>query len=126
MFCSQHSLPLSHRRFASFRIPSSANLCRFCVSAFSLLCSIAHPFGFSSPPRPISFRITSFADPHPLTPIESHLCKKHIGGGYRCEPVFRVPKSCLQHPSVTVGRSLLGMYSWNWRRDSCQNAWKVK
>jgi hypothetical protein len=29
----------------------------------------------------IPFRITSFADPHSLTPIESYLCKKHRGVG---------------------------------------------
>jgi hypothetical protein len=29
----------------------------------------------------IPFRITSFAYPHPLTPIESYLCKKHRGRG---------------------------------------------
>ena len=29
-----------------------------------------------SPDAAIPFRITSFADPHHLTPIESHLCKK--------------------------------------------------
>jgi len=29
----------------------------------------------------IPFRITSFAHPHPLTPIESYSCKKHRGGG---------------------------------------------
>ena len=29
----------------------------------------------------IPFRITSFADPHPLTLIESHSYEKHQGGG---------------------------------------------
>ena len=29
-----------------------------------------------------SLRITSLADPHPLTPIESHPYEKHRGGGY--------------------------------------------
>jgi hypothetical protein len=30
--------------------------------------------------QPIPFRITSFADPHLLNPIESYLCKKQGGG----------------------------------------------
>ena len=32
------------------------------------------------------FRITSFADPYPLTTIESHLYKKHGGGGHPHKP----------------------------------------
>ncbi len=63
----------------------------------------------------IPFRITFFADPHPLTPIESHSYKKHRGGGYRCQLVFRVPQTCLQHPSVT----LTGVPFWE---RACGNA----
>jgi len=70
----------------------------------------------------IPFRITSFADPHPLTSIESHLCKKH-GGRWSFSSI---PRMGQQHPSVTVVRSLSGKPSWKWRRDSCQSAWKVK
>ena len=35
---------------------------------------------FLTLPQAIPFRITSFAHPRPLTPIESHLCKKQGGG----------------------------------------------
>jgi hypothetical protein len=38
------------------------------------------PFNFQTIPRSIPFRITSFADPHPLTLIESHLYKKQGRG----------------------------------------------
>ena len=31
-----------------------------------------------------------------------------------------------KHPSDTVVRSLLGTHRWKWKRDPCQNAWKVK
>ena len=37
-------------------------------------------FRFNRRLIPNSHRITSFAHPHPLTPIESHLCKKHGEG----------------------------------------------
>jgi hypothetical protein len=45
-------------------------------------------------PSPNSHRITSFALPHPLTPIESHLCKKQ-GGGVPLTPSRARRASCL-------------------------------
>src|SRR5580698_3900419 len=68
---------------------SSPELCPPCVSAFgSLPCFCS---GGSSDPRfsplrdsfdvTIPFRITFFAHPHHLTPIESYSCKKQ-GRGY--------------------------------------------
>jgi hypothetical protein len=58
---------------------------------------------FPSPPATILFRITSFAYPHHLTPIESHLCKKQ-GRGWgprhlhstQCLPSFSTPS---KHPT---------------------------
>jgi len=41
--------------------------------------------------RPISFRITTFADPHQLTTIESHLCKKHGRGWGQPRTKFTQP-----------------------------------
>jgi hypothetical protein len=41
-------------------------------------CKLSAVSGHSSSAN--SHRITSFAHPHPLTPIESHLCKKQGGG----------------------------------------------
>jgi hypothetical protein len=49
----------------------------------------------SPSPRHIPFRITSFADPHRLTPIESHLCEKQ-GRGWG-----RLFVALLFHPSRT-------------------------
>jgi hypothetical protein len=58
-----------------------------CVSAFSSLSLFSFRnlqtfqlTNLSISPRANSHRITSFAHPHPLTPIESHLCKKQGGG----------------------------------------------
>jgi hypothetical protein len=74
----------------SVPISSSSDLCALCVSAFSS--PNLSPFSFrllalsvvegstvdrtSLFPFPNSHRITSFAYPHHLTPIESHVCKK--------------------------------------------------
>jgi hypothetical protein len=67
---------------------SASNLCELCVSAFGSLSSLCS--GGSSDPcsslipdsfdASIPFRITSFAGPHHVTPIESHLCKKQGRG----------------------------------------------
>jgi hypothetical protein len=62
-------------------VPSSSDLCGLCASVSSSpdLC----PFNFKLSTVnyvPNSHRITSFAYPHPLTPIESNLCKKQGEG----------------------------------------------
>jgi hypothetical protein len=48
------------------------------------------PFKFQTIPRSIPFRITSFADPHPLTLIESHLYKKQGRGVGAPQPCFQL------------------------------------
>jgi hypothetical protein len=66
----------------------SSDLCALCVSAFSSLpsfCSGGSSDPCSSPTlgsfdATIPFRITSFAHPNHLTPIESYSCKKHGRG----------------------------------------------
>jgi hypothetical protein len=86
-------------------VPSSSGLCALCVSAFSSL--NLSPFNFKllalftlrnegsvvegsafNCLSPKSHRITSFAYPHPLTPIESHLCKKQGEGVPAVPPLF--------------------------------------
>ena len=56
-------------------------------------------------PKP--FRITSFADPHSLTPIESHLYEKPGGGGGHCFPSFTFSSliSPLVYPDLASGHS---------------------
>ena len=95
---------------------SSSELCALCVSAFSSLPSLCSG-GSSDPsssPIPdsfdatIPFRTTSFADPHHLTPIESHLSKKQGGGGGRCQrfpptqtlPLFSTASEHATHRNV--------------------------
>jgi hypothetical protein len=48
---------------------------------------------------PIPFGITSFAHPHPLTPIESHLCKNRGGGGV-VYPLHIRPIQCTATPAT--------------------------
>jgi hypothetical protein len=48
-------------------------------SSFANLQTFQHSNFLTLPPA-IPFRITSFADPYPLTPVESHLCKKRREG----------------------------------------------
>ena len=69
---------------------SSPDLCVPVFSSLSSFCSGGSSDPCSSPildsfDEAIPFRITSFADPHPLTPIESHLCKKQGRGWGRCQ-----------------------------------------
>jgi hypothetical protein len=59
----------------------------------------------NSVPRTIPFRITSFADPHRLTPIESHSCKKQGGG---------VPPSPLATFDSSVTQQRLQVLSVHW------------
>ena len=70
-------------------VPSSSDLCELCASVFSspdlcpfnsrlLALSVVEGSTFNYLPN--SHRITSFAYPHPLTPIESNLCKKQGEG----------------------------------------------
>jgi hypothetical protein len=47
-----------------------------------------------------SHRITSFADPHPLTPIESYLCKKHGEGSPLPQVGGEGPHICAQHAGI--------------------------
>ena len=92
---------------------SSPDLCVLCVSVFSPLSSFcsggssdpcSSPLPSSSDPT-IPFRITSFADPHHLTPIESHLCKKQGRGWSPCQrlhsaqslPIFSTPSKHATH-----------------------------
>src|SRR5271163_329392 len=73
---------------------SLRNLRALCASALSFSSSYS-PLSFFFSPRSFKlrklegsqspsnlFRIKSFADPHPLTLMESHLYKKHRGGAY--------------------------------------------
>ena len=86
------------QQLAALPLRALCELRRLCVNSFLSLSE--------SQLSPNSFRITSFADPHPLTPIESYLCKKggrgsplpqvggeglHIGAqhtGIRATPIF--------------------------------------
>jgi hypothetical protein len=54
-------------------------------SSFANLQTFQHS-NFLTLPQAIPFRITSFADPYPLTPVESHLCKKQGGGVSQLQP----------------------------------------
>jgi hypothetical protein len=70
-------------------------LSELCVESFSDSSTVYRR------PADNPFRITSFADPHPLTPIESNLYKNHRGQGCSIQessPIFfhRAPKPC--HP----------------------------
>src|SRR6185437_9901775 len=56
-----------------------------CPSSFANFQTFQHA-NPSTPLRSIPFRITSFADPCPLTPVESHLCKKQGGGVSQLQP----------------------------------------
>ena len=60
----------------------------------------------SHPSSTIPFRITSFADPHHLTPIESHLYKKQGRGGVS-QPTQTVPQFSTdsKHPTNSNARS---------------------
>jgi hypothetical protein len=64
--------------FASVRRPRAESDSRL-LSSFGILQTFQHS-NFRTFLRSISFRITSFADSHHLTPIESHLCKKQGRG----------------------------------------------
>jgi hypothetical protein len=66
-------------------------------------------------------RITSFAYPHPLTPIESHSCKKQGGGGYYVgsRPYFiaslRLCFRLLFHSNKSgCSRVIRSHIGWNW------------
>jgi hypothetical protein len=77
--------------FMSVPVFSASDLCGLRVSAFGSLSSLCS--GGSSDPcsslipdsfdASIPFRITSFAAPHHVTLIESHLCKNRGGGTHR-------------------------------------------
>jgi hypothetical protein len=78
--------------------------------------SLTHIDPLELPPSPrhssasvIPFRITSFADPHPLTPIESHLCKKQgrgwgIKGPNPTQPLPHFPTTS-KHPTRSNARN---------------------
>jgi len=53
----------------------------------------------SLPLAAIPFRIISFADPYHLTPIESHLYKKHPGGGHILQAKVFPLSSCSPVPN---------------------------
>jgi hypothetical protein len=54
----------------------------------------------------IPFRITSFADPHPLTPIKSYLCKKQGEGVAGVHSLFRLPStSSVTHSNARLPRA---------------------
>ena len=92
---------------------SSPDLCALCVSAFSSFpsfcsggssdpCSSPTPDSFDAT---IPFRITSFTEPRPLSPIKSHLCKKQGRGWSPCQrlhsaqslPIFSTPSKHATH-----------------------------
>ena len=60
-----------------------------------------------SPQATIPFRITSFAHPHHLTPIESHSCKKQGRGRYLAPPpnpfLFFPHRVNMQHAAMPGG-----------------------
>jgi hypothetical protein len=56
-----------------------------------------------SSPATIPFRITSFADPHLLTPIESHLYKKQGRGGVSVTYERRPARNCMLLESIRAG-----------------------
>ena len=84
--------------------------------------SFFKPVSHSNPPFTAnSHRITSFAYPHPLTPIESHSCKKQGGGGYfvGSRPYFiaslRLCFRLLSHSNKSgCSRVIRSHIGWNW------------
>jgi len=111
-------------------VPSSSDLCELCASVFSspdlcpfnsrlLALSVVEGSTFNYLPN--SHRITSFAYPHPLTPIESHSCKKQGGGGYYVgsRPYFiaslRLCFRLLFHSNKSgCSRVIRSHIGWNW------------
>jgi len=59
---------------------------------------------------PNSHRITSFAHPHTLTPIESHLCKKQGGGGPLIRTVGAWSHVAARHAGILATRFLSCVY----------------
>jgi hypothetical protein len=112
VYAELRSEPLSERTrrarptLSARPVPSSSDLCALCVSALSSLSLSLFNFkllalsvveGSAVTCRPFfanSHRITSFAHPHPLTPIESHSCKKQ-GEGVPLTPSRARRASCL-------------------------------
>jgi hypothetical protein len=67
-----------------------------------------------SPLTTIPFRITSFACPHPLTPIESYSCKKQGGGGpLQFPPLLSptTPADAQQRPQPLSAHGLTSRFS---------------
>ena len=85
-----------------------------------------------SPDAAIPFRITSFAHPHHLTPIESYSCKKQGRGDIQRHPAQALPifPTASKHPARRNGHKpshfmcLLHILwiplGWGWEHDSWQ------
>ena len=105
MFSASPVLTLDRYRLFLALPPTSVNsvpsTLKSTLNSTSPLASAGH-----SPQATIPFRITSFAHPHHLTPIESHLCKKQGRAWYLAPPsnafLLFPQRANIQHAAMPV------------------------
>jgi hypothetical protein len=121
--------PLPASPLSSSALSAFSSLPSFCSGGSSDPCSCPLPSSFDAS---IPFRITSFAHPHHLTPIESYSCKKQGRGDIQRHPAQALPifPTASKHPARRNGHKpshfmcLLHILwiplGWGWEHDSWQ------